>query len=164
MNIKVSLFLSFLILINGCAGYQRMYEGAQKSPEEVSIISATGNETDGFLGIGYSNILIRTVDGQSSIPSNMKPNSVEVLPGVHTFEIGLYNARSQSFATFTLDVKKGHRYEIRFEEARSESNPDMVRVQSSWVVDLTENKVVMNIREWTLATEAIWITPIYISY
>ena len=60
--VVTAIVLSSSLIISGCIGSQRAYEGISRAPEEIAVVKGSGSPTD-------ERILIDVADGKSFNPS-----------------------------------------------------------------------------------------------
>lgn len=150
--------LVVITVLSGCAGNMKLYADSTKSDADISVLRGT-EVTRGPLGWKYSTILITAVDGTHVQAPNMKPNTVNLLPGRHVVLIGAFNPRSQCYTQFTADLAAGHLYEVRFIEAADADGDRPIAIQQAWLQDVTTGKIVLAIGNWAPTQKADWNLP-----
>ena len=141
-----AIVLALSLIISGCAGSGRAYEGAPRPREAIAVIKGSGSITGEL-------VFIDGVDGKVFSPSLSK---VEVLPGRRTMTvryldvehcIPLIGCRGLGPTTFTysevveINAEAGHTYQFRGEGTWAD-RPDPINLR---LFDTETNEVIWQI-------------------
>ena len=136
--VLTAIVLSSSLIISGCIGSQRAYEGISRAPEEIAVVKGSGSPTD-------ERILIDVADGKSFNPS---VTEVEVLPGQRKLTVryvdmaGCFlclNLKTYSYSEVVVfDAKAGHTYQFHG-EGSWEDRPEPIELR---LIDTETNEVV----------------------
>ena len=136
-----AIVLASYLIISGCAGSGRAYEGTAKAPETIAVIKGSGSAVT-------ERVLIDVVDGKMFSPSLTE---VEVLPGrrmmtvryvdmVHCIPlIECLTPTTYLYSTnVEVDAEAGHTYQFQGEGSWA-NQPDPINLR---LLDMDTNEAV----------------------
>jgi hypothetical protein len=114
----------------GCGVHRvRAHDAEGPAAEQVAVVYAENS-------VWVRNIVfVQRVDGAPVERRAFRSQEIEVLPGLHTFEVSYVggNSHSTSNVVVPLEAQAGRRYQIRAEPIREGFWKDIIPREGSWV-------------------------------